>query len=45
MKIVEMGKPLTKEELEGIQRADKYLNNWGGFCHDFRQCICCVEEK
>jgi len=35
MKIVEMGKPLTKEELEGIQRADKYLNNWGDFAMIF----------
>ena len=31
MRIVEMDRVLTQEELEGVRRADKYLNNWGDF--------------
>ncbi|MBR5273566.1 MAG: hypothetical protein IKU25_09305 [Clostridia bacterium] len=31
MKIIEMGRKLTEEELEGIKRSDKYLNGWGDF--------------
>ena len=31
MQIIEMGRPLTENELLGVKRADKYLNGWGDF--------------
>lgn len=31
MKIIEMRRKLTEEELAGIKRGNKYLNGWGDF--------------
>jgi len=31
MQIIEMGRPLTENEILGVKRADKYLNGWGDF--------------
>ena len=31
MQIIEIGRPLTENELLGVKRADRYLNGWGDF--------------
>lgn len=31
MQIIEMGRPLTENEVLGVERANKYLNRWGDF--------------